>query len=102
MKLLPILSKALVLSLPIATAVGLGAAGDAQAQVVYVAPPAPPAAYIAVNPPIFYEGRPVYWYGSNWYYRDGRGNWNYYRHEPAYLHDHRTHAPVRRPYHYRH
>ncbi len=45
-----------------------------------------------------YEGRAVYFYNNNWYYRDAHG-WNYYHTEPAYLHDRRAHVTVNR-YHY--
>jgi hypothetical protein len=44
----------------------------------------PPSAYIATAQPEYYEGRPVYYYNNNWYYRD-HGRWSYYRHEPVYL-----------------
>ena len=53
---------------------------------VAVAEPAyyPPAAYVASTAPVYYEGRPAYFYGDRWYYRDG-GGWGYYRNEPEYL-----------------
>jgi hypothetical protein len=68
----------------------------------YVAPPPPPDAYIATTQPEYYEGRPVYWYNGNWYYRDEHGAWNYYRTEPAYLRDRRAHAADHRRYQYNH
>ena len=65
-----ILSRTLVATIPAGMAVGMVASHDALAQVVYVAPPAPPAAYVAVNPPEYYRGHAVYLYNNNWYYRD--------------------------------
>jgi hypothetical protein len=50
----------------------------------------PPAAYIATAAPVYFEGRPAYWYGNRWYYRDG-GAWRYYHDEPRFLHDYRYH-----------
>jgi hypothetical protein len=97
-----ILSKTLMAMLPAGMAVGMVAGHDALAQVVYVAPPAPPAAYIAVNAPEYYRGHAVYLYNNNWYYRDPHGAWSYYRHEPAYLHERRAHWEARRHYHYKH
>ena len=46
--------------------------------------------YIATVAPVYYEGRPVYYYNNYWYYRD-HGRWRYYRTEPGYLRDHRAH-----------
>jgi len=60
----------------------------------------PPPGYVATAAPIYYEGRPVYWYGNRWYYRNG-GGWGYYRSEPPYLSARRGYAPAR-PYAYRH
>jgi hypothetical protein len=51
---------------------------------------APPQAYIATTQPEYFEGRPVYWYNDNWYYRD-HGRWSYYRSEPGYLRERRGH-----------
>jgi hypothetical protein len=48
----------------------------------------PPAVYVSTAPPVYYQGRPVYWYHDHWYYRDYRG-WRHYPSEPAYLHEHR-------------
>jgi hypothetical protein len=51
-----------------------------------------------------YEGRAVYFYDGNWYYRDEHvwHGWNYYRTEPAYLRDRRAHwNDSHRRYHYR-
>jgi hypothetical protein len=101
-RIVSILSKALVVMVPAGMAVGVVGDHDALAQVVYVAPPAPPAAYIAVNPPEYYQGHAAYLYNNNWYYRDAHGQWSYYRHEPAYLHERRAHWQARRQYHYKH
>jgi len=95
-----ILFKAFLLATPLGAAVAVGAPGEARAQ--YVAPPEPPAAYIATTQPEYFEGRPVYFYGGQWYYRDAHG-WNFYRNEPAYLRDRRAHwnEGNRGRYHYR-
>src|SRR5580700_6886196 len=45
---------------------------------------APPAAFVATTAPVYYDGRPAYWYGNRWYYRQGAA-WGYYRSEPRYL-----------------
>ncbi len=65
------------------------AASSAQAQISIQVGVAPPSAYIATTQPEYYEGRPVYWYNNNWYYRD-HGRWSYYRSEPGYLHERRA------------
>jgi hypothetical protein len=101
-RIVSIVSKASVMLLPVAVAVGAATSENALAQAVYVAPPAPPAAYVAVNPPEYYQGHAAYLYNGNWYYRDGHGAWNYYRHEPGYLHGRRAHWDARRQYHYKH
>ncbi len=56
-----------------------------------VAEPAyyPPPGYLATVTPVYYEGRPAYYYNDRWYFRSGAG-WGYYRNEPAYLYHHRT------------
>lgn len=43
-----------------------------------------PPAFIATAEPYYYQGRPTYWYGNAWHYREG-GRWNRYRVEPAPL-----------------
>ena len=56
----------------------------------------PPAAYIATSEPVYFEGRPHYWYNNQWYYRD-HGRWSYYRSEPRFLYERRMswgHGPV--------
>jgi hypothetical protein len=72
---------------------GVGGSGTASAQIVIY----PPAAYIATAQPIYFEGRPAYWYNNHWYYRD-RGSWGYYHDEPPGLREHREHGYGR--YHY--
>jgi hypothetical protein len=94
-----ILFKAFVLAVPVGAAAVVGEPAEAQAQ--SIAPPPPPDAYVATTQPEYFEGRPVYFYNGNWYYRDTHG-WNYYRTEPAYLHDRRAHWNDHdRRYHYR-
>lgn len=44
----------------------------------------PSDAYIATTAPVYFEGRPMYWYGNRWSYREG-GRWNHYDREPAGL-----------------
>jgi hypothetical protein len=60
----------------------LFAAVPAFAQVEIVV--GPPADFIATAEPVYFEGRPAYWWGGRWYFRDGPG-WHYYHDEPAYL-----------------
>jgi hypothetical protein len=87
-----ILSRALLLVIPVV--IVLGVPGETRAQIVVTI--SPPAAYIATSQPEYFEGRPVYYYNNNWYYRD-HGRWSYYRREPVYLRDRRAHwAPARR------
>ena len=52
----------------------------------------PPDAYIATYEPAYFEGRPVYYYGGYWYYRDGRA-WRHYAIEPGYLRGYRGAHP---------
>ncbi len=66
---------------------GCLASSPAQAQ-VEIRFSSPPAWYIATNRPVYYEGRPSYWYGNRWHYREGRA-WRQYRDEPRYLRDYR-------------
>jgi hypothetical protein len=67
-------------------AMGLGAGHEAHAQVAVVIEP--PAAWVATVQPEYFEGRPVYYYGDHWYYRD-RGRWAFYHSEPRYLYERR-------------
>ncbi len=57
----------------------------------------PPPAFVATAVPVYYEGRPTYFYQGRWYYRDGRG-WRHFRDEPAYLYNYRVRAPPPRVY----
>jgi len=58
----------------------------------------PPDGYVATTEPVYYEGRATYWYGGNWYYRDGN-RWSHYDREPPALQQRRVQAaPVRRSY----
>jgi hypothetical protein len=45
----------------------------------------PPYEHVRAAPLVVYEGRPVYWYNSHWYFRDGGGRWGYYHAEPYAL-----------------
>jgi hypothetical protein len=92
-----ILSKALLLAMPLG-AVVVATPGEAEAQITVIAP-RPPSVYIATARPEYYGGHANYYYGNQWYYRDGH-NWNYYRSEPAYLHERRGHVVVNNRYHY--
>jgi hypothetical protein len=83
---LSIVSNVLAVAIPIGFGLAIGVPGDAQAQ---YAPPPPPAAYVATSQPEHFEGRPVYWYYGNWYYRDEHG-WNSFRNEPPYLRERRA------------
>jgi hypothetical protein len=73
---------------------------DARAQVVVVSVRPPPPAYIATVRPVYYEGRPVYFYNGYWHYRNGN-RWMYYRSEPGYLRPHRERYVERYRYRYR-
>lgn len=81
-----------------ALALVVAAPVDAAAQPApdVIAPPPPEV--IATVEPVYYEGHAAYWYGGHWYWRDPHG-WHWYATEPAFLRDHRAHAPPR-PYHY--
>ena len=58
----------------------------------------PPDGYVATTAPVYFEGRPVYWYGNRWSYREGV-HWNHYDREPAGLYQRRMQGPpVRRNY----
>ena len=47
----------------------------------------PSPAFVATTPPYYYDGRPAYWYGNRWRYRDQSGRWTHYRSEPGPLRD---------------
>jgi hypothetical protein len=55
----------------------------------------PTDAYIATTEPVYFEGRPAYWYGGRWYYQNGR-RWNHYEREPPALYQRRIRAPLMR------
>jgi hypothetical protein len=78
----------------------LGAGSAAPAQEGEYVPPPPEV--VATSEPVYYEGRPAYWFGGRWHYRDGRGRWAYYREEPAFLRERREHRGPFRHYYYRH
>lgn len=58
---------------------------------------APPPEFIATATPVYYEGRPAYWWNGRWYFRDG-ARWGYWHDEPGYLHDWRGHHEPARVY----
>lgn len=47
----------------------------------------PPPEFIATTEPAYYEGHAAYGYNNHWFWRDERGGWNHYDHEPAFLAD---------------
>jgi hypothetical protein len=58
----------------------------------------PPDALIATTEPIYFEGRPTYWYRGRWHYREG-GRWHHYDREPRDLYERRVRGlPMRRRY----
>jgi hypothetical protein len=63
-----------------------GCAAELDAEPAYY----PPPAYIATASPVYYQGRPAYYYNSRWYFRGNGGGWGYYRSEPSYLYQQRT------------
>ena len=67
------------------TTVASGCAAEVVAEPAYY----PPPAFIATASPVYYEGRPVFFYNERWYFRTGNG-WGYYRSEPAYLYKRRV------------
>jgi hypothetical protein len=91
-----ILSKAVLVAMPLGWGALVGASGEAHAQSI---PPPPSAAYIATTQPEYFDGRPVYWYHNYWYYHDG-GRWNFYRDEPLTLRGLRDNWRNRPRYHY--
>jgi hypothetical protein len=82
--------------LPITAAVG------ALSAVLFVGSPAeaqwvpPPPEVVATMEPVYFEGHAAYWYGNHWYYRDERGGWNHYDHEPPGLAERRAQRPPER------
>jgi hypothetical protein len=55
---------------------------------------------IDTYPSTVYEGRPVYYYGDHWYYREGP-RWRYYNAEPTELYRYRTRVQQAPPARYR-
>ena len=51
-----------------------------------------PSVYIASREPVYWNGRPHYWYNGYWMYREGAA-WRYYRNEPGYFRDWRGRYP---------
>jgi len=46
----------------------------------------PPADWLATTTPVYFEGRPAYFWNGHWFYRNG-GGWGWYHDEPGYLRD---------------
>ncbi len=67
------------------TTAATGCAAEVTAEPAYY----PPPAYVAGISPVYYGGRPAYYYNDRWYFRTG-GGWGYYRNEPQYLYQQRT------------
>ena len=44
---------------------------------------------LASTAPVYYQGRPAWYYNEHWYFRSG-GGWSYYRGEPGYLYNQRV------------
>ena len=55
----------------------------------------PPDTFVATTEPIYFEGRPTYWYGGRWHYREG-GHWRHFDREPRVLFDRRAQGLPRR------
>jgi len=68
-----------------ATTAATGCAAEIIAEPAYY----PPPAFVASTAPVYFEGRPAYWYNGRWYFRSA-GGWGYYRSEPRYLYEQRT------------
>jgi hypothetical protein len=68
---------------------GTMAASGCSAEILAEPVEYPPQAFVATTAPVYYQGRPAYWYNERWYYRTG-GGWGYYRVEPGYLNRRRT------------
>jgi len=59
----------------------------------------PPAWFLATAIPFYFDGHPSYWYGNQWYYRDGGGGgWRSYASEPGALHSARMSRGVGRQF----
>jgi len=68
---------------------GTVAATGCSAEVMAEPADYPPPGFVATTNPVYYDGRPAYYYNSRWYFRNG-GGWGYYRSEPGYLYNRRT------------
>ena len=49
----------------------------------------PPPGFLATATPVYYEGRPAYYYNDHWYFQTSHG-WSYYRSEPGFLYRQRV------------
>jgi hypothetical protein len=71
---------------------GVTAASGCAAEVVAEPAYYPPPTFVAGTTPVYFEGRPAWYYNDRWYFRSG-GGWGYYRSEPAYLRQQRAYGP---------
>jgi hypothetical protein len=85
-----ILSAALAMGISLGAAIVINTPAVAHAQEVVVAFAAPPPAFIATATPEYFGGRACYFFNGAWHYRDG-DHWNYYRSEPPFLRERRSH-----------
>lgn len=67
------------------TTVASGCSAEIMAEPAYY----PPPSFVATTSPVYFEGRPAYYYNDRWYFRSG-GGWGYYRTEPGYLYRRRA------------
>ena len=80
------LFKAIAVSVMVwGTTVASGCGAEVIAEPAYY----PPPAFVASTAPVYYQGRPAYYYNDRWYFRSG-GGWGYYRSEPGYLYQRRV------------
>jgi hypothetical protein len=91
-----------VITAALAGLLGAGALGcevSAYPENYYVEGDYPPADFVATTEPVYFEGRPAYWYRGRWFYRDG-ARWGSYPREPPALAQHRAQygTPPRRNY----
>ena len=59
-----------------------------------------PSEHIATVEPVYWNGRPHYYYNGYWMYREG-ARWRYYRSEPAYFQQWRYRYPNGRWHYWR-
>jgi len=67
------------------TTAASGCTAEVRAEPVYY----PPPMFLSSTAPVYYQGRPAWFYNDHWYFRSG-GGWSYYRSEPGYLYNQRV------------